>query len=389
MKKIILLFVFAICARLSYGQIKVVSNGDILVSNTTLSNTTADLDIPLNHSDRNNFQAGSFGIQSFADNNGFLTHNSYFDLSQGGTKVVMRKTGKGAIAQFFNGRIIYRTVPQGAAGTPVAFTEAFTVQNNGNMQIGYSFGATFPEKLAVQGSVSANGVILTSDKKSKKNVKDFDKGLDAVMALNPISYRYNGKAGTVDDMPHVGIFAQELQKVAPELVSTFEHTDMSGVNPMTGEGLENATKSEFLRIDDTAVKYMLINAIQEQQELIEVQAEKIASLEEAFSTIGSGSDINNRTQVTLNSYDLAELSQNTPNPFNGFTNIAYIVPSDASSAQISIFGKSGQLMKTLDIQHIGQGTLEVNAEDLPAGTYSYQLIVDGKAVKTSKMVLAR
>ena len=46
-------------------------------------------------------------------------------------------------------------------------------------------------------------------------------------------------------------------------------------------------------------------------------------------------------------------------------------------------------MKTVAIQHLGKGTLIVDADDLPSGTYSYTLNVDGRTIKTSKMAVAR
>lgn len=236
------------------------------------------------------------------------------------------------------------------------------------------------QKLDVNGSIRYNGsLIVASDKRLKNNVAEFSLGLDEVLALNPISYDYTGAAGLNNDgnRPHIGLIAQELQKVAPELVSTFDYTDEA-----------SGSTESYLQIDESALKFMIINAMKEQQGLIDAQAEKIAQLEEAINTIGA-TEINNRTSVTISSYDLAELGQNSPNPFNGFTNISYVIPTNATSAQIAIFGTSGQLLKTLDIDHTGEGTLEVNAQDLPSGTYSYQLIVDNKSVKSSKMVLSK
>ena len=234
---------------------------------------------------------------------------------------------------------------------------------------------------SVIGDMNAGAFNVTSDKKAKTDVNEFNLGLDEVLQLNPISYYYNGLAGNRTDVEYVGIFAQELNKVAPILVNDFTHQTF-------GEDGEVASEETYLRINDTGIKYMLINAIKEQQALIEAQGEKIAQMEEVINTIGTSETIN-RTEVTLTNYDLAELNQNTPNPFNGTTSIAYIIPTDAQTSTINIYGQTGQLVKSLDIEHVGQGTLTVNAQDLPAGTYSYQLIVDGNKIDTQKMVLAR
>ena len=47
------------------------------------------------------------------------------------------------------------------------------------------------------------------------------------------------------------------------------------------------------------------------------------------------------------------------------------------------------MIKTVNIEHRGEGTLRVNAVDIPSGTYTYDLVVDGRKVGTKKMVLAK
>jgi len=239
------------------------------------------------------------------------------------------------------------------------------------------FKFTSTGDLRVPGDVFSNGTMISSDKNLKRDVQEFDLGLSEVLEMSPKKYFYNGKAGTNTSREHTGVIAQEFRKIVPNAVKSY-----------VWENLEKTESEEFLAVDEGMIKFMLVNAIQEQQEMIQIQAEKIEALEEAIITIGS-TDVNNNTNVTLSSYDLAELNQNNPNPFNGFTQIEYVVPSSASSASISIFGTSGQLMKILQIQHIGKGTLDVNASDLPSGTYAYTLVVDGKTVDTNKMVISK
>ena len=236
--------------------------------------------------------------------------------------------------------------------------------------------------LHVLGNTFTSGSYQGSDKALKNNIQTLDYGLNEILALNTITYNYRPEMGFDDDNIKFGVVAQELQKVMPELVSTFAHEtyDVNGVG--------NGDVKDYLMIDNGALQYVLVNAIKDQQELLDAQAEKIAQLEEVVNTIGS-TESPNRTQVTLTGYDLAELGQNTPNPFNGNTSISYVIPTNAKTAQIAIYGTNGSLLKTLDIDHVGTGTLEVNASELPTGTYTYQLVVDGKSIKTNKMVSAR
>ena len=234
------------------------------------------------------------------------------------------------------------------------------------------------EQLHVSGNIFASGMITPSDSRLKNNVSGSKLGLAEINQMDVIEYNYNGKSGLKTDKLHIGVFAQELQKIAPSLVTNYSYDVEDAEGNVTGT-------EEYLAINDSAIKWLLVSAVQDQQKMIEEQNEKIAELSEVISSMGSVESINN-TNINLSAYDLAELDQNTPNPFNGSTTISYVIPTNAQNASISVFGQNGQLMKTLQIDHVGQGTLTVNADDLPSGTYSYQLVVDGRNVKTSKMV---
>ena len=96
------------------------------------------------------------------------------------------------------------------------------------------------------------------------------------------------------------------------------------------------------------------------------------------------------TSATLTGNEkIASLEQNNPNPFTNQTSISYFVPANAQSASIAITSATGQILKTVSISDRGQGVLDLKADNLPQGTYQYTLVVDGKSVKTNKMILAQ
>jgi trimeric autotransporter adhesin len=68
-------------------------------------------------------------------------------------------------------------------------------------------------------------------------------------------------SGYDTQQPYVGVLAQELQKIAPYMVNTF-----------------TKDKTEYLSVDNTAMTYMLINAVKEQQQQIETQQKQIDEL---------------------------------------------------------------------------------------------------------------
>jgi len=90
----------------------------------------------------------------------------------------------------------------------------------------------------------------------KKDIQDLNYGLNTVMQLRPVSYRWkNGEGGI-----NIGLIAQEVQPIIPEVVDVGED-----------------------EIKTLGMKYnelipVLISAIQEQQKIITSQSTKIDGL---------------------------------------------------------------------------------------------------------------
>ena len=214
---------------------------------------------------------------------------------------------------------------------------------------------------------------IWSDKRLKNNVRDFQGGLKEVLEINPVWYQYNGKAHTKTGREFVGVIAQEFQEVAPYDVKELETEDDEG------------RIETYLGVNDSSVKYMLVNAIKEQQAMIEELTSKIESLESMIGEV----DQTTINSVELTGYDAAVLGQNIPNPFEGETLIDYTIPTDASNASLRIYNMDGKVMKTVTLDHNGKGKLRVSTSDIPAGTYSYELVVDGRSIDIKKMVIAQ
>lgn len=109
-----------------------------------------------------------------------------------------------------------------------------------------------------------------SDARLKKDVNTLRSGLEELRDIRPVTYRYNGLGGTTNDgQVYVGVIAQELEKVLPSMVTSRK-----------GKLLPNDDKETDIKIvDPNAFTYVLINAVKEQQQLIERQEHRIASLE--------------------------------------------------------------------------------------------------------------
>jgi hypothetical protein len=106
-----------------------------------------------------------------------------------------------------------------------------------------------------RGNVFATGSYGGSDIRLKKDIADSKYGLEYVMKMRPVTFKW--KEG--DDQTQVGLIAQDVQKLVPELV--------------------RAGDQGILGINYNGVGPVLIKAIQEQQRMIEVQQAQIARLE--------------------------------------------------------------------------------------------------------------
>lgn len=146
----------------------------------------------------------------------------------------------------------------------------------------FAFGTAMPtERIHAVGNIFATGIITPSDERLKDNVTPFSDGLLVIKNLNTIRYTYNGKAGLETDDVHIGVYAQELQEVAPYLVEEFVHVEEDDFGNVVSE-------ETFLKIRDGELKFLLVNAIQEQQEMIEAQQKMIETLQsqvQAFTTL--------------------------------------------------------------------------------------------------------
>ncbi|GEM_PF-1169978 len=140
-------------------------------------------------------------------------------------------------------------VTSNSSGTNPGFSDSkFSVLGNGNVGIGLDN----PQyALHVVGRVKSNGINETSDQRLKQNIVTLDKAMDKVKALRGVSYEWRTeefKEMQFANGTEIGLIAQEVEQVLPEVV----HTD--------GEGYKSVAYSHLVAL--------LIEAVKEQQEEI-------------------------------------------------------------------------------------------------------------------------
>ena len=100
---------------------------------------------------------------------------------------------------------------------------------------------------------------VVSDERVKENIKPYEKGLNEILQVNTKTFDYNGKAGFDKIKDNVGIIAQDMIKIFPETIKTY--------NAKLNETDEEET--ELYNFDGHALTFALINAVQELKAEIE------------------------------------------------------------------------------------------------------------------------
>ncbi|MBN2789850.1 MAG: tail fiber domain-containing protein [Candidatus Delongbacteria bacterium] len=101
---------------------------------------------------------------------------------------------------------------------------------------------------------ATNGVIQTSDKRQKSDIKDIEYGLNTVLKMRPVTYFWKDKP---ERGRKVGLIAQELLEIVPEIVDV-------------GEDEEHT-----LGLNYSELTPILIKAIQDQKEEIELMKKEM------------------------------------------------------------------------------------------------------------------
>lgn len=164
-------------------------------------------------------------------------------------------------------------------------------------------------------SSGAGSWLGVSDIRTKNIHSSFTDGLNVLNAINPVVYSYNGRGGTENNgNQHIGVIAQEIQRVAPYMV-------------MEVADAEFGTK---LTYDPTALDYILINSVKEQQaQIADLQAGNFDNINVAGDAV-----INNLTVTGSTTLQSLVVNQNAR--FNANVTVAghIITAGNTPSAQV-------------------------------------------------------
>lgn len=114
---------------------------------------------------------------------------------------------------------------------------------------------------------ATNGTINTSDRREKKEIQPLHYGLNQLMQLKPITFKWNNSQ--IDNgSKHLGFIAQDLQEVLPEIVVDSEWVEEEGQGKVW-------RKAPLLGVNYVEIVPVLVQSIQEQQTIIDAQRKEI------------------------------------------------------------------------------------------------------------------
>jgi len=233
---------------------------------------------------------------------------------------------------------------------------------------------------------AADGTINTSDRKHKTNIQKLDYGLDEIIQLKPVRFRWKDKK---EHGEKLGLIAQDLLEVLPEVVKKHEWV-------VTSE--EEGAPREKVAVENLGVFYsdiipVLIHGIQEQQALIqelEAEIDDLKAMNERILALEQ--QLSNQQTILLDGNadtDQPQLHQNEPNPFTEGSRIRYFLPKEVTVAYLLITAADGKEIQRFKVDGKGAGELFIRAGTYPAGTYNYSLLIDGQIYATKRMVLTK
>lgn len=164
-----------------------------------LGNTTASG----NNSVAIGFSTNAIGTASTAMNH-FTNAAGVRSTAMGGFTIAQAHTSL-AIGQY--------NIASGTPGTWIA-TEPLLVAGNGTSDAARSNALTLLKNgdLTIAGTLTQN-----SDERLKENIRAYEQGLEAILGLNPVRYQFRTNNGRPDG-EHIGLLAQDVLKILPELV---------------------------------------------------------------------------------------------------------------------------------------------------------------------------
>jgi hypothetical protein len=266
-----------------------------------------------------------------------------------------------------------------------------------------------------------------SDSRFKTNVTEDVRGLEFINRLRPVNYNFKTdefEQFLMKNMPdsiktlrmqgvdyaasmsiiHTGFIAQEVEQAAITSGYIFDgiHTPVNDddnyslaysqfVVPLVKAVQELSKITDSLNANishQDSINDLLQSQINQLTNMINICCSNIHDTSKQAIISNENTHLQNQTtvNVVLNNSKTIILDQNIPNPFAEHTVINYFLPENIGKAQMLFYNSEGKLIQSVDLLSKGKGSLNVLANDLSNGIYTYSLVIDGNVIETKKMM---
>ena len=211
----------------------------------------------------------------------------------------------------------------GCIGPPGGWTTVTIDYWLDRVSIGYTLTSPSYQLQLTKNSAAKPGSAywtVVSDKRFKKDIRPYKKGLDLIKAIDPVYFKYNEASGIVDDSEFVGVLAQDLQAVAPDMVDYIPDPE------------EKDKDTDYLSADLSQLDFALVNAVKELDLEVQRLKSEVAQLREELAK--GNPDFGNNVGALFVA----------PNPFQSDARVTYRLGEQTREATLEVYNMEGRLV---------------------------------------------
>jgi hypothetical protein len=217
---------------------------------------------------------------------------------------------------------------------------------------GVSYAGYFNGNVAYTGTLSR-----ASDAKLKEEIRSISNGLELVLKLKPVEYKYKQITdASFTKTKQAGFIAQEVFSILPHVVTNEQFALLN---------TEESADKSYLGIDYISLIPYLVSAIQEQQKLIK-------------KLLNQSTENNKESTDFVDNYFTVY-----PNP--GINEVVIEIQEDLPKTKlIKIYNESGVIVSDLEVK---TSSLVLNTTGWKKGTYYVCLMLSNIPVETKRLLL--
>ncbi len=272
----------------------------------------------------------------------------------------------------------YNGIQVAYAGGPQSGVGLFSVPAGG-LNVGDAEGNSFEE-------ISASAFTVSSDRRVKKDIEPIEADqqpeyMDQIRDIRSIRFRYNSETTKDHPEPHIGVIAQSLPDAL--IRKSTEHPNGAGQEILT------VSLADWLGLLTVGVK----STDHKQQELADENQRLRQTVEELRSQLARMEaflqkelDYTPEEAPVSSLPSESSLGQNQPNPTGQETIIPVEIPEGITSARLLLYDSQGRKLRSIAIGERGRQQITLSLVGLPAGSYSYALLIDGQRIATRQLI---